>query len=205
MPAFGRGAEISFARHYNRCTISVLHTPYRLFCPGAKEHAGCFLADDYVQMRAFFAARPDLAATPTPALPCARTRSRHLAASWAKDESGRFGLNAFKLLGARFAIETLLAEGGIHSGDTVVCASEGNHGRAVARAARDAGCASRGLHGAPMPRRRASMPSPARAPRSFASMVRTTMRCGCCRGMRRRTAGPSSRTPRGRDTNASRS
>ena len=29
------------------------------------------------------------------------------------------------------------------SGGTVVCASEGNHGRAVARAARDAGCAAR--------------------------------------------------------------
>ena len=62
---------------------------------------------------------------------------------WAKDESARFGLNAFKLLGARFAIETLLAEAGLRSGDTVVCASEGNHGRAVARAAHDAGCAAR--------------------------------------------------------------
>ena len=61
----------------------------------------------------------------------------------AKDESGRFGLNAFKLLGARFAIETLLAEGGLRRGNTVVCASEGNHGRAVARAARDAGCPAR--------------------------------------------------------------
>jgi len=61
----------------------------------------------------------------------------------AKDESGRFGLNAFKLLGARFAIETLLAEGGLRRGDTLVCASEGNHGRAVARAAREAGCPAR--------------------------------------------------------------
>jgi diaminopropionate ammonia-lyase len=61
----------------------------------------------------------------------------------AKDESGRVGLNAFKLLGARFAIETMVAEGTLQAGHTVVCASEGNHGRAVARAARDAGCASR--------------------------------------------------------------
>ena len=61
----------------------------------------------------------------------------------AKDESGRFGLNAFKLLGARFAIETLLAEGGLQRGATVVCASEGNHGRAVARAAREVGCPAR--------------------------------------------------------------
>ena len=44
---------------------------------------------------------------------------------------------------ASFAIETLLAEGALRSSDTVVCASEGNHGRAVARAAHDAGCAAR--------------------------------------------------------------
>lgn len=66
-----------------------------------------------------------------------------LAGLAAKDESGRFGLNAFKLLGARFAIETLLKEEGLRRGDTLVCASEGNHGRAVARAAREAGCSAR--------------------------------------------------------------
>lgn len=60
-----------------------------------------------------------------------------------KDETGRFGLNAFKLLGARFAIETLRAEGALPPGHTVVCASEGNHGRAVAWAAREAGCHAR--------------------------------------------------------------
>ena len=36
-----------------------------------------------------------------------------------------------------------LDEGAIRPGATLVCASEGNHGRAVARAAREAGCASR--------------------------------------------------------------
>jgi diaminopropionate ammonia-lyase len=47
------------------------------------------------------------------------------------------------LLGARFAIETLIAEGDVRPGTMLVCASEGNHGRAVARAARDSGCAAR--------------------------------------------------------------
>ena len=61
----------------------------------------------------------------------------------AKDETARFGLNAFKLLGGLFAIETLIADGAIRPNDTLVCASEGNHGRAVARAAREAGCRSR--------------------------------------------------------------
>jgi diaminopropionate ammonia-lyase len=93
-------------------------------------------------MRAFFAARPQLTPTPARALP-GLAATLDLANLVAKDESGRFGLNAFKLLGARFAIETLLAEGGLRRGATVACASEGNHGRAVARAAREAGCAAR--------------------------------------------------------------
>ena len=93
-------------------------------------------------MRAFFTSRAELLSTPTRQLP-GLGHELGLAGLAAKDESGRFGLNAFKLLGARFAIETLLSEGGLHRGDTVVCASEGNHGRAVARAARDAGCAAR--------------------------------------------------------------
>ena len=93
-------------------------------------------------MRAFFDARPELTPTPARALP-ALASTLGLAGLAVKDETGRFGLNAFKLLGARFAIETLLAEGGLRRGDTVACASEGNHGRAVARAARDAGCAAR--------------------------------------------------------------
>lgn len=66
-----------------------------------------------------------------------------LGAVYAKDETARFGLNAFKLLGGLFAIETLIAEGAIRTGDTLVCASEGNHGRAVAHAAREAGCRAR--------------------------------------------------------------
>ena len=92
-------------------------------------------------MRAFFTPRAELAPTPTAALP-GLARELGLAGLAAKDESGRFGLNAFKLLGARFAIETLLAEGSLRPGDTLACASEGNHGRAVARAAREAGCSA---------------------------------------------------------------
>jgi len=93
-------------------------------------------------MRAFFAARPELAPTPLRELP-ALARELGIGRLLVKDESARFGLNAFKLLGARFAIQTLIDDGDILPGATLVCASEGNHGRAVARAARDAGCAAR--------------------------------------------------------------
>jgi diaminopropionate ammonia-lyase len=93
-------------------------------------------------MRAFFDARPQLAATPVRALP-ALASDLGIGALAAKDETGRFGLNAFKLLGAQFAIDTLVTDGDVRPGATLVCASEGNHGRAVARAARNAGCAAR--------------------------------------------------------------
>lgn len=103
---------------------------------------GLFSSDEYARMRGFFAERPQLGATPLVDLPGA-ARALGVAHLTAKDETGRFGLNAFKLLGARFAVESLIAEGAVRAGDTLVCASEGNHGRAVARAAREADCAAR--------------------------------------------------------------
>lgn len=56
-----------------------------------------------------------------------------LAAVGLKDESDRLGLPAFKVLGASWAVERLLAaRPNVH---TLVAASAGNHGRAVARVA----------------------------------------------------------------------
>jgi diaminopropionate ammonia-lyase len=58
-----------------------------------------------------------------------------------KDENGRFGLPAFKITGASWALERLLAERpGLRC---VWAASEGNHGRAVARAAAQRGLDAR--------------------------------------------------------------
>jgi diaminopropionate ammonia-lyase len=54
-----------------------------------------------------------------------------------KDESHRFGLNAFKGLGASWAIHRLLEQGA--SLTTVATATDGNHGRAVAWTARQLG------------------------------------------------------------------
>jgi diaminopropionate ammonia-lyase len=107
--------------------------------PRAADARGLFSASEFAEVAAFFTARPELAPTPTIALP-ALAADLGLASLHVKDETRRFGLNAFKLLGGRFAIDTLIAEGEVRAGDTLVCASEGNHGRAVARAARDAGC-----------------------------------------------------------------
>ncbi|HET6551046.1 MAG TPA: pyridoxal-phosphate dependent enzyme [Solirubrobacter sp.] len=51
---------------------------------------------------------------------------------WVKDESNRLGLPAFKVLGASWATERALREHDVH---TLVAASAGNHGRAVAHVA----------------------------------------------------------------------
>ena len=98
-------------------------------------------------MRAHFAARPDLLPTP---LHKAKSLARSLGLKnlWLKDETDRFQLPAFKGLGAGFAIAQLLQRGAIPRGATVVCASEGNHGRAVARAARAHGLKARVYVGA---------------------------------------------------------
>lgn len=54
----------------------------------------------------------------------------------AKDESTRLGLPAFKALGASWAIHRVLAERESNSPATIVTATDGNHGRAVARFSR---------------------------------------------------------------------
>ena len=88
-------------------------------------------------------------------------RQLHVGGLWLKDESRRFGLKAFKILGASYAVCTTLAERlaipppvdfnvfqqpGIRralSATTLVAASDGNHGLAVAWMAARLGCRSR--------------------------------------------------------------
>ena len=95
---------------------------------------------DYDDLAAFYARHPELRPTPLRTLP-AFARALGVGALHVKDESSRFGLNAFKSLGVRYAVDRLQQTLG--PGATLVCASAGNHGRAVARVARDLGLASR--------------------------------------------------------------
>lgn len=59
-----------------------------------------------------------------------------------KDESTRFGLGSFKALGGAYAAGRALSRASIGDGatPTLACATDGNHGRAVAFAARRLGC-----------------------------------------------------------------
>ena len=109
---------------------------------------GTFTDADYRDVRAYFAAHTELSPTPLHTLP-ALAASLGLGAVSIKDESGRFGLNAFKIVGVRYAVHRLMSESDHGSGSRertgvstaelgtrgVVCATAGNHGRAVARVA----------------------------------------------------------------------
>jgi diaminopropionate ammonia-lyase len=97
----------------------------------AHQH-GLFTDDEYRLVREFFAGRSELRPTPLRSLP-SLARSLGIAALEIKDETGRFGLNAFKIAGVSYALHRLDASGARH----ITCATAGNHGRAVARAARD--------------------------------------------------------------------
>ena len=102
-------------------------------------------ADDWTcapvrsDVRAFHASLPGYAPTPLTELPVLAAELG-VGRVFVKDESARLGLPAFKALGASWAIHRVLAERaarGRPSGPvTLVTASDGNHGRAVARVAR---------------------------------------------------------------------
>lgn len=89
--------------------------------------------------RAFHRALPGYAPTPLRELPVLAHELK-VGRVFVKDESNRLGLPAFKALGASWAVHRALAERaarGAGSGPvTLVTATDGNHGRAVARTAR---------------------------------------------------------------------
>ena len=79
---------------------------------------------------------------PTPLLSLATLAARAgVAQILYKDEGYRFGLKSFKALGGAYAVDRLVAKRG-KDGLTVTCATDGNHGRAVAWGARRAGIKS---------------------------------------------------------------
>lgn len=65
------------------------------------------------------------------------SKNHHVGNIYIKDESHRFGLNAFKVLGASYAINQFLEKN--PSVETFCTATDGNHGRAVAWAAKEFG------------------------------------------------------------------
>jgi len=94
--------------------------------------------------RAAITAWPGYAPTPLRDLPGLATGTG-VAAIRIKDESGRFGLGSFKALGGAYAVDLAVAAEAASravpiASLTVTCATDGNHGRAVAWGAARAGC-----------------------------------------------------------------
>jgi diaminopropionate ammonia-lyase len=112
--------------------------------PAARErhHAGLFSEDDYARVTHFYDGQATLTATPLHHLP-ALAAALGIGEVMVKDESSRLGLPAFKIMGVWYAINELLSAGAVKSETKLVCATSGNHGRAVARAARLVGLAAR--------------------------------------------------------------
>ena len=96
-----------------------------------------FLADP-ADVEKFHETLPGYAPTPLHALP-ALARELGVGAIWVKDEGQRFGLNAFKGLGASYAIHRYLAAHPPKGKLTFATATDGNHGRAVAWSAKRLG------------------------------------------------------------------
>ena len=100
-------------------------------------HSGLFEADEYEEARRFFRSHPDLKATPLIRLDVGgKLRFRNVLL---KDESDRFGLDSFKIAGVLYAVHRLIANGSLTKISALTCATDGNHGRAVAHVARKFG------------------------------------------------------------------
>ncbi len=103
---------------------------------------GLFGDAEYRSVKHFFRSLADY--RPTPLLHLRALASRlGIADILVKDESSRLGLNSFKILGVSYAVRRLLDAGSIEKDSVLVCSSEGNHGRAVARVAAENGLVAR--------------------------------------------------------------
>ena len=96
-----------------------------------------FSAAELADVRQFYRVHTDAPATPLRRLP-ALANALGVRELLIKDESRRFGLPAFKIVGARYAIAKLLESSRERVTD-LACATAGNHGRAVAHLARSHG------------------------------------------------------------------
>lgn len=88
-----------------------------------RDYRGMFTAEEYDDVAHFFEGRE-----PTALRDVTQGNRRVLV----KDESTRFGLNAFKVIGVEYAMSKL----NLAPGTAVTCASAGNFGRAVAHVGR---------------------------------------------------------------------
>jgi diaminopropionate ammonia-lyase len=93
-----------------------------------------FGEDELAAVREFFRRYRDYSATPLWRLSGLATELG-VGELLVKDESDRFGLSSFKILGVSYAIDRLFNTGELRHDSIVACATDGNHGRALAHVA----------------------------------------------------------------------
>jgi diaminopropionate ammonia-lyase len=98
-------------------------------------HPGLFSAHELADVANFFRTNPRYSTTPLLDLK-SYARELGIGKLLVKDESKRFGLISFKILGVSYAVRQLRAKGGLTNGSVLACATDGNHGQAVAHVAR---------------------------------------------------------------------
>jgi diaminopropionate ammonia-lyase len=108
---------------------------------GARQTPAPFFSEAELEdVRLYYSRTPDARPTPLHRL-SGVAATLGIADVLVKDESSRFGLPAFKIAGAKYAIARLLDGRGAKLRH-LACATAGNHGRAVARAASEFGLES---------------------------------------------------------------
>jgi diaminopropionate ammonia-lyase len=101
-----------------------------------------FAEEDYQKVVEFFRSLPGYSPTPLRSVP-ALAKELGVEEVLIKDESRRLGLPAFKILGVLYAIDSLYRTGSVTRNSVLVCATDGNHGRALAHVARQYGLAAK--------------------------------------------------------------
>ena len=99
--------------------------------PGKQALPACCSEDTLAEVRAFHESLSEYAPTPLVPLP-ALAKQLGVRGIYLKDESKRFGLNAFKALGASYAIHKLRETHDAERQFVTVTATDGNHGRGMA-------------------------------------------------------------------------
>ncbi len=117
--------------------LSMVLNPHR--GSGRPERMECFCPAAAEQVRRFHQGLEGYQPTPLARLDCT---AKHLGVRgiYVKDESYRFGQNAFKVLGGSYCLKKYMEEYPSAARPTFVTATDGNHGRGIAWAAARLGC-----------------------------------------------------------------
>jgi diaminopropionate ammonia-lyase len=102
----------------------------------ASPDAGLFASQEMAEVAEFYRAMLGYSPTPLRSLG-GYARELGVRGLLVKDESSRMGLNAFKIAGVAYALHRLRSSGALKPDSVLACATDGNHGRAVAHVARE--------------------------------------------------------------------